>query len=394
MPGKREFWYPLIFFFTIILIAVGLTWANYHYLGSAEMPGYFINYWNAAHQWLMLGTSPYNGNSGFDLPFVSILFLAPLGMLAIPIAHAIWYTVIEICLVLISILSINLSGWKIKNIILPVVLIFSLVWYFGTIAILQGQFSVIILLTILVCLYLLRHKQDGLAGFILSLSLSLPFYSLLIVLLFFFWSLAARRHQFLIGLLSGFVFWGLLATILLPDWILQWLRVTFGSGNIFNWRSSVLSIASGAVPGVKLPLSIALNGGILVLLVVEWITVMRNVETTLLWALCFTLAVNCWLRLQSNASDLICLLMVALYIIKVIQDKWNIGASYTAGIVGLILMVVPWLFFIEEVHLGRSGSHLLQYIIPGVCILGMLWVKGWAHRTVKLPFEVLSERIG
>lgn len=394
MPGKREFFYPFAFFIIIILILIGLTWVNGRFLGQVTQPDSFEQYWTAANLWLYKGVNPYSGSIPFDLAFIAMIFLAPFGLLDYAIARTLWMTAIEVSLVMITMIAILFSGWKFKTWALPIVLLISLTWYYAVRAIFLGQFSVFILLVMMISFLLIIRKQDGIAGFVLAFAVSLPSYSILVIVFVVIWSFAARRHQVFYGLLVGLIFIFSISVILLPGWPLQWLKYAVGDFKSYDWRTSILSIISNSVPGIRLPLSIALNGSVLILLLTEWLQSVRNAESKFAWAVLLTITVNCLVRLNSDACDVLGLLPVLFYTLKVVQDRWVKAADISAVISGVFLLTVPWIIALFSSSHAKLEPSELIVILPGLSIVGLLWIKWWARRPSQLPFEILRDRIG
>jgi hypothetical protein len=394
VPGKREFFYPFIFFIIILLILIGLTWANGRFLSQISQPDSFEQYWTAANLWLHNGVNPYNGSIPFGLTFIAMIFLAPFGLLDYAIAHTLWLTAIEVSLVMITMIAVRFSGWKIKTWTLPIVLLISLTWYYAVRAIFLGQFSVIILLVMMISFLLIIRKQDGIAGFVLAFAVALPSYSILVIFFVVIWSFSARRYQVFISLLAGLTFIISISIILLPGWPLQWLKFAVGDIKSYDWRTSILSIISNSVPGIRLPLSLALNGSVLILLFTEWLQSVRNAESKFAWAVLFTITVNCLVRLNSDACDLLGLLPVLFYILKVVQDRWEKAADFSAVISGVFLLTAPWMIALFSSSHAKLEPSALIVIFPGLSIVGLLWIKWWARRPSQLPFEILRDRIG
>lgn len=393
MPGKREFFYPFAFFVIVILIIISLTWVNSRFIGPVAQPDLFAHYWSAANNWLHKGVNPYNGSMPFDLTFVSMFFIAPFGFLDYAIARTLWLTMLEVSLVIITMLAINISGWKFKLWSLPIILLISLTWYFAARAIFLGEFSVLILLVLMAAFLLITRKQDGIAGFVLAFAIALPSYSFLVIFFIMIWSFAARRYQLFLSFLAGFIFIFAISVILLPDWPLTWLKLTVGNIQTFNWRTSSLSLLSNSVSGIRLPLSIALNGSLLILLISEWLQSLKNAEQKFIWVVLFSMTVNCLIRLNSNACDVLSLLPVLFYTLKVVQDRWDKAADISALVSGIFLLIVPWTIAVTfSRHL--QVTPVLTVTLALISMVGLMWVKWWARRPSQLPFEILRDRIG
>jgi hypothetical protein len=122
-----------------------------------------------------------------------MVFFAPLGVLDYLTARTLWMTLLEICLVIVTLLSLQISGWKLSAIGKGAILVFSLLWYPGARTLILGQFSGIDALLILGAIILVQRRRDVDAGLLLALSLAKPQMSILVVIFSFLWGLSAGR---------------------------------------------------------------------------------------------------------------------------------------------------------------------------------------------------------
>jgi hypothetical protein len=376
--GKQELFLPIIYFFLIILVILGITWANSHFLQPIPQFDDFKIAWSGANTWLLGGNNPYQDVARFDFPLTAMVFFGPLGLLNYSLAHAIWLTIVEVSLIFLTLLLV----------------LASLAFYFCVRSIILGQSTILVLLIIFVGFSLIIRKQDGIAGFIFSFAIVNPELSLLPIIFVLFWSLAAKRHALLLSLLASLTFLLIIFVILMPDWPLQWLQVTIGGIGATYWRSSVLSAIANRVPGIWMPLIIVLNSGFLVLLLVEWIRSIKNAESMFLWLAMITITVNTLIRLRADASDLVGLLPVLFYILHGLRERWRAIGDAAALFFSSVLLVVPWAMRINSDQSGSGEPLALRILIPIVCLLSLYWIKWWVIRPRRLPLERLKDRLG
>lgn len=158
-------------------------------------------------------------------PFVALL-LSPLALLPAQNAYIVW----GICnIILLLILSIFLTKvfqsvrWQIRYLIIGMTLTFIPVWE----ALIQGQLSFILLLSLFFGWYLIRSKKEFLGGFVSSLLVIKPHFVFLLLVFF----LLKKRSAFfglVIGLLLLFI-----------------ISITFvGIQGLQNYGALLLSIGS------------------------------------------------------------------------------------------------------------------------------------------------------
>jgi len=390
---KNGIWQSAIFLISISLVISLLTWINYHFVIPISTLDEFKNAWEGTNSWLIQGQNPYSTIAGFNLPFTAIFFFLPLGLLDFALARAIWLTIIESSLFLLIIIGVDFSGWKVPIKSLPFVILTGLVWYYGIRAIFLTQFSVLVLLMIYGGLLLIQKKQDVLGGFLLALSISQPETAILLLLFITIWALAAKRYQLLASMFSGMAFLVVLSIILLPGWPIQWLRSLFGPAGLSILYTSTLSKFAYQVPGIRLGLALILNLSVLVLLVIEWATSIKAAQSMFVWLAMITMVVNSLTKIRADAIDIIGLLPVIFYIIMVIQEKWKAIGDGMAIVIFVSLVILPWL---NNIILWRHGSRetlSFNLILPVLCLVVLVWIKGWAHRSQRLPLETLIERL-
>jgi hypothetical protein len=390
---KNGIWQSAIFLISISLVICILTWVNYHFVVPISTLDEFKNAWQGTNSWLIQGQNPYNTIAGFNIPFTAIFFFLPFGLVDFVLARAIWLTIIEASLFLLVIIGLDFSGWKVPIKSLPFVVFTGLVWYYGIRAIFLSQFSVLVLLLLYGGLLLIKKKQDILGGFLLALTISQPETAVLILLFITIWALAAKRYQLLASIFSGMAFLAILSIILLPGWPIQWLISLFGSAGMSILYTSTLSKLAYQVPGIRLGLALVLNLSVLVLLIIEWVTSIKDVERLFVWLVMITIVVNSITKLRSDAVDIIGLLPVIFYIIMVIQEKWKVIGDGMAIVIFTSLVILPWLNNIILWLHGSRETLSFNLILPILCLVVLVWIKWWAHRSQRLPLETLIERL-
>ncbi len=208
--GERPLWTQIVTVLAVLIVLIALTIANFRF--SEELPGGndFLGRWMGARYWVQDGISPSDPQVGrasqqliygravdreagediqdFLYPFPAMIFFAPFGALPYTLARAIWMTILEIGLPILALVGIAIADWKPRRGVLISLLLFSVLWYQGTRAIIIGQFAVIEALLMAGALLAVKRGRDPLAGILLGLSIAKPQMAVLLIPFVFLWA--------------------------------------------------------------------------------------------------------------------------------------------------------------------------------------------------------------
>ena len=292
-------------------------------------------------------------------------------------------------------LSLSLSGWRISLGELVFLILLSLFWYNGARTIAYNQFVPITGILILGSIWLVRHKQDAAAGFLLAFSQIRPDLAILLALFTAIWSLSRRRYQVTIGLLAGVIFLWVISFLLLPDWLLQWVRGLVGSSGRGDWYGSALSLVANSVPNLQRAISLFLHGLVVIYLAFQWLRLRSDEERPYLWVVIMTLALTTIAGFRVDSGNAILLLPALFLIFRISIDRWGLAGKVVAWLLIVIITVTSWLAVLPLFQ-GRTGAEpvSLFLVLPALTILGLFWIRWWVIRGTRLPFEVLRDRIG
>jgi hypothetical protein len=393
---------------TIVLIILalatlsGLVWANTRYAHDHPGEKDFFVPWLALRTFLQYGDSPYSqptaeraqliyyghmADEGQDplrlsIPFPVALFYFPFALVSdYAFARGLWMTCLEFALLVLAFLSLQLTGWKPARTLLPVVLIFSVLWVYGFLPLAGGSAVVFVALAVVGLLLALRDGRDELAGALLVL----PFFKLdfagLLLILILWWALYHRRVRVLAGFLMTLALLLAFSFFILFDWFTPY----FG-----GWISHVY-FNPGLTPGGILALSWPVFGPrlgwvltaiILVALFLEWRDIRRKDFRHFLWTASLTLAGTPLLGIPVTPLDYVLLFFPLILFLSILAERWS--RPYRWGISGLVLMViffVPWLVPFElalaDIYIPTKSTAL---IFPLLLVLGLYWMRWWAVR--------------
>jgi hypothetical protein len=376
---------------SIILVWLGLTWANYIF--SLQNPGGndYLARWNGAHAWLSSGTSPYDPSvslqtqfafygrparpeegedvAHFVYPFYTMIFLAPFAWTNYPFSRALFMTFLEIGLLVIAQLGLKQAKWKPTPFQAAVLLLCIFLNYISVRSIILGQFAVINSLLIIAALYCIMRKRDIPAGILLSLSTCKPQMIFLLLPFLVFWGLAQNRKQLVISTTVSLVFLFVLSEILLPGWIHQWaaqlLEYPTYTGRIGSLIEEAVHFFAPRSSG---SISVVLQICLVALLLVFWWRSFKSPETGIFyWTATLTLVITNLVALRTATPHYLVFIPLLFIFLKNLFDS----KQHIRAIVWLFLLIAGyWILFLITVN-GNVESILVYYPIPVLVLFGL-----------------------
>lgn len=306
------------------------------------------------------------------LPFPAELLYFPFALISkYDIARGLWMTLSEMALVAAAFLSLRLTGWKPPRLLLPVVLLFPATWIFGFMNILASSAVPFVLLAVVGALLLLRAGQDELAGVLLVLPLLKfgIFGPLLLFLLW--WALYHRRWRVLAGLGMALGLLLLLSFLILPGWVMPFLRGLYWHA-IHAPALSTYSALGAIFPVAGPRFALALTGFLLILIFVEWRNVRRRDFRHTLWTACQAIAVAPLVGLPLTQGDFSALVVPLFLFFAVLNERWP-GRRFPglASVVLLSVLIGLW---------ALALAADLTLLLPVLLLITLYWTRWWAIR--------------
>jgi hypothetical protein len=293
---------PVLTLILLVCLALaalgGLVWVNTINARSQPVEKAFLVPWLGARTFLQYGDSPYGepatqraqvvfyGRLAAQGQEPLILWLPlPLELLYFPfallpdyvLARAIWTTCLELAMLALGYLCLQVTGWKPGRLLIPLILLFPVLWVYGAFSLVSGSAAGFIALALAGCLLALRRERDELAGGLLILLVSAPRLTGVLALFLFWWIIYRRRWRVLWGFFMGFVVLLGLSFLLIPDWFLPFLRGLLAhlpyspgftpSGILASWS-----------PAVGQRLAWALAAGLLLILISNGVTPSKRIS--------------------------------------------------------------------------------------------------------------------
>jgi hypothetical protein len=324
--------------FLLILVAcvLGIGSANIRYARTNPGGTDFLVAWEGMRS-VMRGENPYsdatalriqiraygrpakNGENELRVPYpiYSLLILAPFDLIGdFTVARGIWMAVVEFATVGFALISIRLSGkpWKRWQIILWI--LFSLTWYLGLRAIINGNVVILVSLFLCLALFFLEKKWEWAAGIALAFATMKPQVAIFPIACLLIWMLFARRFRAVSGFFTTIAFFVAVGFLISPSWLSDdWREVMrYPAYNPPGNPESSLRAIFG-VPGSWAGIAISL--GTLALLIVLWNRLRKADARAFLYICALTLVLAPLSGLQTDAgNEYILLLPVAVLLIS------------------------------------------------------------------------------
>ena len=284
----NRFWYLAVI---LIVVALGLlTLANYVFVQENPGGNDFLVHWVGTRALFVDGLSPYSDTAAERIqtlaygrpaepgehelrvayPLYSVLVFLPYALFSdYEIARALWMTTLEAALVGLAFVSLRLVRWKMSLWLLPIFLIFSILWYHSVRPIINGNAVILVALLIAGAFVALRAGRDELAGVLLAISTIKPHLVVLPIIFVLVWTLSSRRWRTLGWMLISLVLMSAGAALLVPDWPLQNLREIMAYSS-YNPPGTPGAVFETWLPATGRQMGWALSVFLGLILLVEW----------------------------------------------------------------------------------------------------------------------------
>ena len=281
----------------VLLVALGRM--NYTYCQQNPGGNDFLVHWMGTRMLLKDGISPYSDQTAAQIqifayghpalpgehelrvayPLYSVLLFIPFALIQdFTLARAIWMTLLEVSLILLTFFSIRLFQWKPNLIVLALIFLFSLVWYHAVRTIINGNAVGLVALGLLVAFLAIKNGQDEVAGFLFALTTIKPQLVVLVILFVLIWAANRRRWRLVSWFFGTMVILVAVAFLFLPDWIIQNIREILRYPG-YNPPGTPGAAFSVWFPAMGNRLGWILSGILVILLLIEWfLAIRRKVE--------------------------------------------------------------------------------------------------------------------
>ncbi len=306
-------------------------------------------------------------------PLYSLLFLAPLYLTAdYSAARGIWMTIVELATMGFALASIRLSGRKWARWQVIVFLLFSLLWYFGLRAIINGNVVILVAFFLAAALVCLQKKWDWAAGILLACSTFKPQIALFPIVCCLLWLVMTRRFRPILAFLASMLVFIGIGWMLVPTWIADNWREVSGYPSYNppgNPESSLRKMFGVAGSWMGIALSIAVSAAIGFL----WLRLRKADEKKFLEILSLSLILAPLCGMQTDAGNqYILLLPVAGLLLR--PDDLPSGSRPRFILLALILFFGLWGMFLLTVRYETQPVQHPMMLFPLPFFLLGIWL--------------------
>ena len=397
--ARRNLYQWIIAACLLVVVIGGLTWVNIQFTKSNPGGNDFLVHYIGTRSFLFDGLSPYSDDVATRIqiaayghpaegiehelrvayPLYSVILFAPFSLIGdYQIARAIWMTVLELALVVMTFLSFRLVDWKPPLWIQASILLFSLTWYHAVRGVINGNAVILLALAATGILLSIKNGEERIPGILLAATTIKPHLVILVIPTILIWAFYHKRWQ-LIKWFSGTM--GVLIAIgllMIPDWIIQNLREVLRYP-AYNPAGTLAAALAEKIPGIAFQLKWGIAIFLGALLLFEVWQSRKGGAKQLIWASLFTLTISQWIGIQTDPGNFILLFPVLILILAEINHKWNEQGSVVSIIVLAILLVGLWALFISTIqHTYQPVQGSVMFIpFPAFCLIGLYWIKVW-----------------
>jgi hypothetical protein len=322
----------------------------------------------------------------YFLPLYSSFLYVPFAAINnYELANGLFMTLLEVSVILIAIYAIDLVDWNVHLLLIPVLLLFSIFWFFGLQGIEGGNIAIIASLFLILCLKAIKEDREITGAFFLASATIRPILSILFIICILIWSATNQKFRFIRWFLAWMFILFLSGVIFLPDWVLQNIQafvvytpdISLGSLGI---------ILETWLPGIGSQLNLSATILLCVTLLLEWWFVRGKEFRYLLWTITLTLTIGQLIGLISLPGDAVLLFLPLVLILAVINDRWEKTGKWFVFIFITLAFTGPWLFA-RYLLLSENlliHPYLLNFPFTFFIFIILLWVRWWAIRPARI----------
>ncbi len=382
----------------VLLGLVAVLWSvNRAFVEAVPARNDFAARWEGGRAWVSERISPYdpavslnaqervygrpaNEKRGEDpehflYPFPSLIVFAPLGLLELEPAYALWMSVLEICLFGSTWLWCRTLHQKGSSWTTIAILAFSVLWFPAFATLILGQVVALEAFLLAAAVAAVLARRESLAGMLLATCLIKPQLGVGLVLLVTLWAAFSGRRELLGWLATGVALMIGASLLLQPDWPMQMVRQILNYGSLPVILSPVarlsLSLGFGQVG------ALVLDGLLLAYLFWEWKETVRAEEHRFLWTAALTQAVVLLIMPFGIAANLVLLVFPIVLILQAWYGRQGKVVDAPAALLLGLLTAASWLLSLASLEQGEPSLWLLVGF-PLLTIGGLFWVRWWS----------------
>ena len=401
---------PVLGLLISVGLVIGLVWGIYHFAENDISGEGFSVQWISIRSLVTDGNSPYGDlvtakiqetikyeNSfgegtppRYTSPIYSAIIIIPFALIEnYTLAHALWLTAQLMAIFLIILIGLKITNWRpawYSFLVFMLVTIFS---YHIVVPWLDGGLSLWASLFLVLAFLMIRNNWNEVGGIFLALAAIQPQMVLLVIIFVLLWAASQRKRLLAIWFLISLIFSSIIGLFLVPDWIMQYLRI------LYSYRSNFPPGNPGILfrdlwPGLGRQLGWLVTGLSGVILLAEWWFAMRRDFRWFVWTACLTIVISQWIGLPTIPGNFIGLILPLILISTMLTERWPRGGQWVAVFITIVLFVWEWgLFYLDMTGLQPGMQLNLIIPLPMILLIGLYWVRWWGIKPQRLLIEEL-----
>lgn len=415
MKSNRDSTVQVLGLILLVIVVTGaLVWANYRF--AKENPGGndFLVHWVGTRAFFIDGLSPYSDEVAIRIqtiaygrpaqagehelrvayPLYSTFVFGPFALISdFALARAIWMTILEISIGLITYLSLQLTRWRPSTGMLVLIYLFAFLWYHSFRPLINGNAVILVTLWIVGAFLAIQSNKDELAGFLLGLATIKPQVIVLLFIFVLWWAATRRRWKLVLWMVGTVVILSIISTLLLPPWILENLREVIRYPG-YNPPGTPGAAFAQWWPAIGKQVGWVITFLMAILLLLEWLAALKKEFRAFLWTACLTLVASQWIGIQTDPGNFIVLLIPLILVFSVWGARWKRSGLILTFTGMLLLFVGIWALFLTTIERSAQPvqSPVMFFPLPAFVLFGLYWIRWWAIQPPSLWVDLLMER--
>jgi hypothetical protein len=401
---------PILVILFVLAVMVGLVWSTYRFTAQyVSGAGFSIN-WIGIHALISNGENPYSNavtkqiqavvkqqnsfapgiQAKYNSPLFSGIIVFPFAMVGNPtIARALWLSLQLLAIFAIMIIGLRLTSWSPPWYIFLLFSIITIFSYHIVVPWLDGGLAIWSALFLVSSLLALSQNRNEMAGILLALSAIQPQMVILPIIFILIWAVSQKRRISVLWFFITLIFLSVLGLFLVPDWIIQYLRLMTKFQQNFPLGSPGV-LFQDTWPGLGKQLGWLLSASLIIILLFEWWLAFRKEFRWFLWTVCLTMVISQWIGIPTIPANFVMLLLPLILISAMLSERWPRGGGWVVVIACILLFAWEWALLYSDLLGNRSSMQLNMIIpLPLISLIGLYWVRWWAIKPRRLLVQEL-----
>ncbi len=408
--NQSRSWAPTLLLALSIVLVAGLVWADYRFAQyNIAGEGFSIQF-TGIQALVKAGSDPYSDqvttqirqSVAWENAFVKDIYpryTSPLysGLVVFPftllgdkiLAHALWMTTELILVFSMLLLCLRLTNWKPSWYSFLLISLGTVFSYHVVMPWLDGGLSIWAAFFLVIGMVAIGANRQEVSGIFMALAMVMPQMVILPVIFTLIWCVSAKKRAVVLWFFSALILLSVISLFLVPDWIIQYIRLLYNFSAVFPPGSPRLFFSSN-FPGLGQQIGWLVTGLSVIILVFEWIVSLRKDFRRFLWAVCLTMVLSQWIGIPTIPGNFIELIIPLILIAAMLSERWRHGGPWSSILIVAVLFVWQWALYYLDLMGSQPAVQLnLIFPLPLILLIGLYWVRWWAIKPRRLLIEEL-----